>query len=260
MGDLDTELTIAEYNNLWTERLNRITVRYQIVSFALLALGTILGINNPTLLLLYPILALFLLIAYISNSYISHKIEEYIRRKIEVRVGRADFGWQHYKGLNKTGVRLGDLGFLGARSVFFIGEVIALAVGLSLKKYNLADPYVLTAIAFTFLTLIIVLFKDWILNNMEELQKLLSTKPEQEALPELSLDTPITKLYEHIYLAVETANKIVMNLYPDIDANAKVKLIQILLPQLIEIDTGKALSLDLLPPDSVGEKLVAGDN
>jgi hypothetical protein len=260
MSDLDTELTIAEYNNLWTERLNRITVRYQIVSIALLALGTILGLSNPILLLLYPILALFLLTAYVSNSYQSHKIDEYIRRKIEVRVGNDNFGWQRSRGWNKTGGILSDLGFLGARSVFFISEVIALAVGLSLKKYNLADPYVVTAIVFTFLTLILVLFKDWIFKSTEKLQKLLNTRTEQEPLPEPPSEAPISKPYEHMLLALEAANKMTMILYPNVDATTKVKCIQFLLPQLIAINNGKALSLDLPTPESIGMKAVAEDN
>ena len=183
MDNLDTQLVIAEYNNLWTERLNRIGVRYQIISFALIALGTILGINNTTLLLLYPVLAFFLLTAYIGNTYQSQKIEEYIRKKIEVRFGKADFGWQHYRGLHKKRGITVDLGFLGGRSVFLVAEIISVVVGLSLKKYNLAvleeyfpDPYVKTAFLFTFLTLLLVLFRDWVTIWSAKLQEWLNKK------------------------------------------------------------------------------------
>ena|SRR2546421_12313620 len=101
MTNQEKELLIAEYSALRDEILKRIELRFQIASLALIALATLIGVgfqnHDAAIILLYPILALFLLSAHISNSFEVQKIEDYIRDHIELKAGIDNIGWQHYR-------------------------------------------------------------------------------------------------------------------------------------------------------------------
>src|SRR5579859_2509883 len=88
------DIVLAEYNTLRTELLQRLATRYQIMGLAFSAFAAILavqafGAGNEAglyLVLLYPILAFFLLNVYIANSRPMRIMEDYIRKRIEASI------------------------------------------------------------------------------------------------------------------------------------------------------------------------------
>ncbi|HEY6543084.1 MAG TPA: hypothetical protein VIZ18_19235 [Ktedonobacteraceae bacterium] len=82
------DIVLAEYNTLRTELLQRLATRYQIMGLAFSAFAAILAVQafgagsqaGLYLVLLYPILAFFLLNVYISNSRHMHTIEMYVKK------------------------------------------------------------------------------------------------------------------------------------------------------------------------------------
>ena len=135
------DIVLAEYNTLRTELLQRLATRYQIMGLAFSAFAAILavqafGAGNAAglyLVLLYPLLAFFLLNVYISNSSHMRTIEMYIKINIEACViqeltppFKGNFGWQTHYDDPKSGLRKGQLFSIGGRFVFPATAVVAL--------------------------------------------------------------------------------------------------------------------------------------
>ncbi len=132
-----------EYNNLRQEVGNRIGAKFTILQIALGAFGTIIGFgfqtNNASLMLLYPPLALILLGIYISNSYETERIEEYIKTHIEPLVewqllvdGKNNVGWQTFLSSHKVGKNQ-TAGYISSRSVFLFTELFAIVAAVFTK-------------------------------------------------------------------------------------------------------------------------------
>jgi hypothetical protein len=160
---IDHDLLIAEYNSLVAERSQRMGVRYQLIGLTMIALGTILGLKDANLLLLFPILSFFLLIIFTSNISEEHKIADFIKDHIEVEFENIEFGWQTYKNKNKEEF-VGGVVYSGNRLFFFISDLVALFGGIFISKPDLTKPFelILVAIAaiFTVLTLLVGLNPD----------------------------------------------------------------------------------------------------
>ena len=135
------DIVLAEYNTLRTELLQRLATRYQIMGLAFSAFAAILAVQafgagsqaGLYLVLLYPLLAFFLLNVYISNSSHMRILEVYIKLNIEASVipqltppFKGKFGWQTYYDDPKSGLRKGDLLSIGGRFVFPATAVVAL--------------------------------------------------------------------------------------------------------------------------------------
>src|SRR5689334_19293985 len=76
----DTTITVTEYNALRSTVIKRLEFRYQILNLILIVAGTFLTIglqkDNPSsILLVYPILALFLTAIWTHNGIIIAQIE-----------------------------------------------------------------------------------------------------------------------------------------------------------------------------------------
>jgi hypothetical protein len=88
-GILREDFVVAEYKSLRSEINNRITIMYQIFSFTLVAYGAILtvafsgSVDNRGLVLIYPYVACFAAIIYLSNISVIHNLGRYIRKVIE---------------------------------------------------------------------------------------------------------------------------------------------------------------------------------
>lgn len=135
------DIVLAEYNTLRTELLQRLATRYQIMGLAFSAFAAILavqafGAGNAAglyLVLLYPLLAFFLLNVYISNSSHMRTIEVYIKINIEASVRKGlnppfkeKFGWQTHYDEPKSGLRKEQLFSIGGRFVFPATAVVAI--------------------------------------------------------------------------------------------------------------------------------------
>jgi hypothetical protein len=127
------DIVLAEYNTLRAELLQRVATRYQIMGLAFSAFSAILavqafGAGNAAglyLVLLYPILAFFLLNVYISNSRRMQTIEKYIKTNIEACIKeelkspfKENFGWQTYYDDHNSGLKRGQFSSIGGRFVF----------------------------------------------------------------------------------------------------------------------------------------------
>src|SRR5438874_6849384 len=92
-------LIVAEYKALREEILKRIEIQHQLISLALAAPATFVGfgiaIKSATLILLYPILATCLSIAWSIHELALMRIWNYIQAQIEEKVGN-QIHWEHY--------------------------------------------------------------------------------------------------------------------------------------------------------------------
>ena len=123
-----------EYVALREEIVKRIEIRFQSVSLTLLVAGTFLTIGlqpdaPPTTLLVYPLVATFLVALWAANDLRIAQIGDYIREKIEPATGAG--GWQTYLHTVRSTATYGTMGRLSvfsARGVFVITEIAAVAL------------------------------------------------------------------------------------------------------------------------------------
>ena len=156
-------LLLAEYSSLREEILKRTELEYQLIALALIAPGTLLTIAGQTkqaaLVLLYPLFAFFLATAWANNDRAVRQIAEYIRTRIEAKVGR--MGWEGVMEQVRTRRAVKSLNFLAARGVFLSTEVLTIIAGLLLapvKATPLAAVVGLTLPNFGALTNALIVF------------------------------------------------------------------------------------------------------
>ena len=132
----ESDFLLAEYDTLRAELLQRTSTRSQIINLALTAFGAVLGAaaigsQGIYFLMLYPLVALFLLNSYLSNSlkiqrigdYIKDHIEKYARDNLPSPVGSI-FSWQDYYD------KQSKQGFIKGRFIFPLTALIATGVGI----------------------------------------------------------------------------------------------------------------------------------
>lgn len=135
------DIVLAEYNTLRTELLQRLATRYQIMGLAFSAFSAILAVQafgagsaaGLYLVLLYPLLAFFLLNVYISNSRHMRTIQMYIKLRIEACLiaelkppFSGNFGWQTYYDKNNSGPNKAQFSSIGGRFVFPATAVVTI--------------------------------------------------------------------------------------------------------------------------------------
>lgn len=91
---------ISEFAALNSEIVKRLEIQYQFMALTLIVAGTFLSLgaqtnNNPVVLLVYPIIALFLAIGWQQNAIVIRQLGLYIRDRSESRV--AGGGWESYR-------------------------------------------------------------------------------------------------------------------------------------------------------------------
>ena len=135
----DITLVATEYKALRDEIVKRLEFRYQIINLTLIVAGTFLTIgvqaNMPaSVLLVYPLLASFLIAAWAYNGVATLRIARYIRESIEQKV--AGLEWETF--LKEQAPQLPrPYGFLGTIST--TGLVLTtqlLTIALALLKGN----------------------------------------------------------------------------------------------------------------------------
>jgi Na+-transporting methylmalonyl-CoA/oxaloacetate decarboxylase gamma subunit len=137
---MDKDLVVAEYNGLRAELQTRIGIRYQMIQFAFIGLGSLLTVGFTThftdIIFVYPILALVLTLIYITNAYECRRMALYIREKIESQMWESQtkdgFGWQHFR-IGDGAEQYGSLGNIGAKAVFIITSLFVVIIGFPLQ-------------------------------------------------------------------------------------------------------------------------------
>lgn len=133
LSDSDMSFLLAQYTSLREEVLKRIELQHQLILGAVVAVGTILTIGiqaggspgsglpqGPSVLLIYPLVALFFALAWSQNDARNREITQHLAKSEEILLSNPAMGWEHVR----VSVRLG---FLGSRKVFaargiFIGS------------------------------------------------------------------------------------------------------------------------------------------
>jgi hypothetical protein len=156
-------IVLAEYKALRDEILKRKETQHQFASFALIALSTVIAFGlqtkNATLILLYPILAMFLAIAWANQDRSVMLIAAYIRSRIEPKVGEDNMGWEHfvYAYHSKAEKRVGSLNILAMRGIFLATGLLAMVVGLSIATFSTTIALIFAVDIVSILITIIIL-------------------------------------------------------------------------------------------------------
>src|SRR5690348_1002208 len=132
-------LLLAEYNALREEILKRMELQHQVMFLALPVFGTILGVGiqfrASSIVLLYPIIAVFLAATWAWNHRRVRELGAYIRVRIEARVGQTHMGWESYIS-QISHPRLGSLNFIASRGIFLETSVIAIVVAIPIANFD----------------------------------------------------------------------------------------------------------------------------
>jgi hypothetical protein len=133
--ELRTEI-LAEYNALRTEMLHRIDMRQTLLTFTLVGAGSLLtiGLQNPAILLIYPILAMFLELVWVQHDIRIGQIGEYIRQNIEGRL--TGLAWDSHLREQYKGSRAPRLVEIYAYGLFTVIPVLAVLLALPSLKFS----------------------------------------------------------------------------------------------------------------------------
>lgn len=156
---LSNDFIVAEFTALREEILKLTDMQHQLVAITVLTFGTLMvgGIQykNASIILVYPVLALFLSAGWFTHAYGIDMLGHYIQRHIEVKVGIENIGWENHSRNNSIPHYI--LAFLGARGIFPVTQVIAIIVGISLASYNIPLFFIGVASTLTCIILIMTL-------------------------------------------------------------------------------------------------------
>ena len=169
--DKPADFLLAEYNTLRAELLQLFSTRYQILALGFSAFSAVLAVQafgagsagGVYVVLLYPVLAFFLLNVYISNSRRASRIEKYIKETIEACVKeniglpvKMRFGWQTYYDMHygRASTHLRPPFTFGGRFVFPATALVTVIAGfqgvqpdvLALKVTLLSTVFVITSL------------------------------------------------------------------------------------------------------------------
>lgn len=138
---LTHDLVIAEYTSLREEILKLTDIQHQLVTIALLSFGTLIGTGiayrNASIILIYPIIALFLSAGWFSHAYGIDLLAHHIQNHIETKVGTEYIGWETQTHSRKLSISHSLLAFWGARGIFPATQWIAIGAGIAVTNFNL---------------------------------------------------------------------------------------------------------------------------
>jgi hypothetical protein len=149
------DFLLAEYAALRAEILKRTETQHQLISLALIATGTFLTTGSATATLAYPILAMFLVAAWVQSDLQIGRMGEYIRKRIEERFLGGNLGWEHvFVAIHDVSI-FGSLAHFASRGVFIGTQILTMVVSLLKTSFPIEDVVLLVldslAIIFTLL-------------------------------------------------------------------------------------------------------------
>ena len=124
---------LAEYGALRAEILKRTDIQHQLLSLSLIALGTFVTIgfeSSATLLLVYPILAMFLAASWSHHDIRIAQLGDFIRSHHEANFFGEQGGWEHFHPASAVGKTVGSRIGLASRGILIGSQILAVALGL----------------------------------------------------------------------------------------------------------------------------------
>jgi ABC-type branched-subunit amino acid transport system permease subunit len=129
---------LTQYRMLRAELLNQSTLQQQILTVTITALAALLTIafetKNGLIPLTFPLLALFLALAWASNQRSITRIARFLREELEEELIKTGvlpekLAWEHYVRASRA--KRGYLSFqvVSTRGLFSIGSLVCIAVG-----------------------------------------------------------------------------------------------------------------------------------
>jgi len=150
-----SDFLLAEYAKLRDEILKRTEIQHQLISLALVATGTFLAMDSVTAKLTYPVLALFLSIAWVQSDIRIGQLGMYIREQIEGRLGIK--GWEHfYTPLRDLG-KIGSLAHFASRGILCGTQFLTVLVSLLTTNFSTLDKVLLCLDSLVIILTIILL-------------------------------------------------------------------------------------------------------
>lgn len=132
---------LAEYAALRDEVLKRIEILHQLISLALIAVGTLLPLGvqtSTTIIFAYPVVALFLAASWAHNNARIQQVGAYIRRHIEAELLSERMGWEHMRRQLNDG-QFGARNLLASRGIFVGTQLLAIFIGLLRSTFPVED-------------------------------------------------------------------------------------------------------------------------
>lgn len=161
-GESRVELIVAEYESLRCEILKLIEMQSQLVSLAVIALGTMLSFGlqtqNSALVFVYPFLSLILGISWLNHSHAISRCAAYLSQELEPRCGTGVLGWEQF--VRRNPLRFGMLGYWGVRSVFMGSSFASLVAGSILFRGG-TDEIIIGASSYFATALTTTIFFVW---------------------------------------------------------------------------------------------------
>lgn len=129
--DKNEKFAIAEYSSLKNEILLRSKIRHELVKLSITGAGIFIALVTKSsdylnVLLIYPILVMFLALAWYRNLIANLSISTYIRTEVENKL----HGWESYLYHQKSDYnkRFIYLGALSSGGLFFLIQILCLVV------------------------------------------------------------------------------------------------------------------------------------
>ncbi len=127
----------AEFMTLREEVLRRIDARQQTLSVTLTLAGAFLGLGwgaGSSVLLMYPLIALFLAVSWAQNEVFIKQINAYIRDHLENGAG-----YQTYSQGNRSEIRVWGwpIEIIAIGAVFILTQVMAIGLGIYRFENNI---------------------------------------------------------------------------------------------------------------------------
>lgn len=124
---------LAEYGALRAEILKRTDIQHQLLSLSLIALGTFVTIgleSSATLLLVYPILAMFLAASWSHHDIRIAQLGHFIRSHHEANFFGEKGGWEQFHPSSAEAKTVGSRIGLASRGILIGSQILAVTLGL----------------------------------------------------------------------------------------------------------------------------------
>jgi hypothetical protein len=155
-----TTLVLAEYYVLRDEILKRMELQHQLLSYTLIILGTLFTIGlqsrNASIILLYPLIATFLVASWAYSDHRIREVGDYIRDEVESKLGKMNMGWEHFMTLAREKQRF-SLHFLSSLGIFIGSEVLAILLGATVANFKIEEELLFSASVLGVICSIIIL-------------------------------------------------------------------------------------------------------
>lgn len=150
------QFRLAEYGALREEIIKRIELEYQFINLSLAIFGILCGVglqsHSGLIVLLYPLLCIWLTLAWVNSDTSILYIAQYIKNEIEANFGENNVGWEHYFENQKKHAS-STFSVLG---VFVGTSVASIVIGPILSSFNFTEA------AFLFIAVLCSVFSTFL--------------------------------------------------------------------------------------------------